>query len=460
VRIHWAQTTTADGFKIKYQPLTLSILFLPVSHLVPESAVARLLPPASGRSLPRPPFQRQRWRSPGRPHTPLGEPFPPPDARRDWRIRRVRADCRRTGSTSRQRRGKPVRKFTYIRCWWNLATETSWRCTASPSPSRSAILPGYASLAMLLACEPRGLLRVCTHAAARSHHMSLDMKVCLVRYIRYRWRSHLRTSYLAWGSTLIGCLNPSTCSCGPAYHLNVEFSKGAQRCPLMSRSYVRTYIGRALARNLMRKTSCIIPIQHVHTSPYHTYPYYPFTKHQDYWPSTCHMLVQQTSTGSRSSLPALLTPDVAAAPPPPICSTVLVSSKTHEPNTASGSPLYISTGSFMLRVLWSRSSCTRSMPSLTRTPRAWPRVWHLDTGSCSHVCHVRTEHVHVLVAKFVSFGFFSFMLLTSTACSQERASSVPEFDSRFRLLLSQNLSQVYLHLLRFTLLFLITIREI
>jgi len=126
---------------------------------------------------------------------------------------------------------------------------------------------------MLLACEPRGLLRVCTHAAARSHHMSLDMKVCLVRYIRYRWRSHLRTSYLAWGSTLIGCLNPSTCSCGhvliPTRHL------------------------------VMRKTSCIIPIQHVHTSPYHTYPYYPFTKHQDYWPSTCHMLVQQTTNARR-----------------------------------------------------------------------------------------------------------------------------------------------------------------
>ena len=98
---------------------------------------------------------------------------------------------------------------------------------------------------------------------------------------------------------------PDIWSLKTAYHLNVEFSKGAQRCPLMSRSYVRTYIGRALARNLMRKTSCIIPIQHVHTSPYHTYPYYPFTKHQDYWPSTCHMLVQQTSTGSRTAAAVL-----------------------------------------------------------------------------------------------------------------------------------------------------------
>ena len=163
----------------------------------------------------------------------------------------------------------------------------------------------------------------------------------------------------------------------------VEFSKGAPRRPLVSSSYVCTYIRReTLACNLMRKTSCIIPIQHVHTSAYHTYPCYPFTRHQDYWSSTCHMLVQQTSTRSRTavamlaveyeygnkprrlqlswstrvtlglrSLPALLTPNVAAAPPPSICSTVPLSSKTHEPNTASESPLYLSNGSFMLRVL-------------------------------------------------------------------------------------------------------------
>ena len=115
------------------------------------------------------------------------------------------------------------------------------------------------------------------------------------------------------------------------------------------------------------------------------------------WPLTCQLLVQQTSTGSRTaaamlaveykygnklrrlqpswsirvtlglrSFPALLMPNVAAAPPPSTCSTVLLSSKTHEPNTASGSPLYISNGSFMLRVLWSRSSCTRWSSTLLR----------------------------------------------------------------------------------------------
>ena len=52
------------------------------------------------------------------------------------------------------------------------------------------------------------------------------------------------------------------------------------------------------------------------------------------------------------SLPALLTPNVAAALTPSTRSTVLLSNKTHEPT--SGSPLYISNGSFMLRVLWSR----------------------------------------------------------------------------------------------------------
>ena len=37
--------------------------------------------------------------------------MPPPDGRRGWRIQQVRADCRRTGSTSRQRRGNPTRRI-------------------------------------------------------------------------------------------------------------------------------------------------------------------------------------------------------------------------------------------------------------------------------------------------------------------------------------------------------------
>ena len=45
---------------------------------------------------------------------------------------------------------------------------------------------------------------------------------------------------------------------------------------------------------------------------------------------------------------------------PSTCSDVMISSsKTQEPFTASGSPLYFSNGSFMLRVLWSSSRCTR-----------------------------------------------------------------------------------------------------
>ena len=52
------------------------------------------------------------------------------------------------------------------------------------------------------------------------------------------------------------------------------------------------------------------------------------------------------------ALPYLLTSVVASAPvvAPSACSAVSPSSKTHEPTTASGSPLYFSNGSFMLRV--------------------------------------------------------------------------------------------------------------
>ena len=57
------------------------------------------------------------------------------------------------------------------------------------------------------------------------------------------------------------------------------------------------------------------------------------------------------------TLPDLLTAWIRF---PSTCSDVMISSsKTQEPFTASGSPLYFFNGSFMLRIRWSSLRCTR-----------------------------------------------------------------------------------------------------
>ena len=54
------------------------------------------------------------------------------------------------------------------------------------------------------------------------------------------------------------------------------------------------------------------------------YPHYPFARHQDYWPSTCHGLVRQTSTESRTAAAIMLAVQDEYGNKTPKASTFLV----------------------------------------------------------------------------------------------------------------------------------------